>query len=392
MVSVLLSVAIGQSPAPDPVLLALTPVFDGRIVAEEWLPFVDEGGFSGYLQWEPGSLHFAASLPVGRDAVLSLDPSADGWLNGSDNREVRIAWSEGSATAVVRTLDTTGRSGPQWKETESSSIRVLGTASGDRWTVEGTYRLGKAARDGGAIGALLKSVASGEDTGQAYIPRPLSYLRFGFDGSVGLPSSVTWKSDARLREVAREDGVTMEFVIRGENQYSTAVVRGEGLARDDLSIVSRPVPTSGQRGSSAFEYKSEIGASATPGWRIIQATLGDAVLRTSIKIAELVELDIDLPETVAYSAVDRSIKGRVDVRSTAVGRVEGQYDVVVDPGWTVKRGSAQRVMIYNPRGRERINLDFTVPGGSQGEFPVAFTVKVGSQTFTRTAIVKITPQ
>jgi hypothetical protein len=389
MVSAMLAAAIVQSPASDPVLLALTPVFDGRIVTEEWLPFVDEGGFKGYLQWEPGSLHFAASLPVGRDVVLSIDPAADGWLNGTDNREVRVTWSDGQASCTVRSLDTKERTGPQWRDAETASVRVLGTSIGDRWTVEGTFRLGRSARDGGAVGALLSSIGSTEDSGQAYLPRPLSYVRFGFDGSVGLPSHVTWKSDARLREVAREDGVTMEFVIHGENQYSTAVVRGEGFARDDLSIVSRSLPSSGQRGTSAFEYKSKIGADATPGWRIIQASLGDAVLRTSIKIAELVEVDIDLPETVLYSATDRSIKGRVDVRSTGVGRIEGQYDVVVDPGWTVKRGGAQRVMIYNPRGRERINLDFLVPGGSQGEFPVTFTVTVGSQTFTRTAFVTV---
>ncbi len=392
MVSALFAVVIGQSPVSDPVLLALTPAFDGRIVAEEWLPFVDEGGFSGFLQWEPGSLHFAAVAPLGRDVVLCIDPAADGWLNGTDNREVRISWSDGRATVAVRELDAKGRSGPQWKEADAAMIKASASANGDRWTVEATYRLGKVARDGGAIGALLKGVGSGDDIGQAYLPRPLSYVRFGFDGSVGLPSSVTWKSDARLREVAREDGVTMEFVIRGENQYSTAVVRGEGFARNDLSVISRPVPTSGQRSTSAFEYKSAIGAGATAGWRIIQASLGDAVLRTSIKIAELVEVDIDLPEAVAYSAVDRSIKGRVDVRSTGLGRIEGQYDVVVDPGWTVKRGGAQRVMIYNPRGRERVNLDFSVPGGSQGEFPVTFTVTVGTQTFTRTTFVKITAQ
>ncbi len=382
---------MAQSPASDPVLLALTPVFDGRIVAEEWLPFVDSAGLQGYLQWEPGALHFAASVRVGRDLVVSLDPAADGWLNGTDNREIRVKWSDGQATVSVRGLDTSGRVGPIWKDVEDTAVKVIGAASCDVWTVEGTYALGKGARDGGAVGAQLNSVGSSEETGNAYLPRHMSYFRLGFDGSVGLPSGVTWKSDTRLREVAREDGVTMEFVIRGENQYSTAVVRGEGFARDDLSVVSRSVPTTGERGTPAFEYKSAIGASATPGWRIIQASLGNAVLRTSIKIAELVEIDVDLPETVGFSTKDRSIKGRVDVRSTGLGRIEGQYDVAVDPGWTVKRGGTQRIMIYNPRGREGINLEFVVPAGSQGDFPVSFTVSVGSQVFTRTVLIKITP-
>jgi hypothetical protein len=384
MVCVLLATALAQKTV-DPVLLALTPAIDARLDPEEWLPFVSEGGFDGFLQWEPGALHFAASVPAGQDVVLYLDQSADGWLVGADNREVRIRNENGVAVATTRVLDATLRGGPEWKSAETKSLRLAGASRNGGWSLEGTLSVGGSFKAGKTIGARLSSVAISADGGAAHLPRALSYVRLGFDAAVGLPSSVTWGSDTRLREVAREDGVEMEFTIKGTDQYSTALVRGEGFARNDLAVSSRPVDKSG------FDYKSAIAPNAKPGWRIIQASVGGAVLRTSIKISELVEIEVDLPDEVPYSSVDRSVRGRVDVRSTGVGRIEGQYDVVADPAWTVKKGGEQRVLIYNPRGRERISLDFLVPGGSQGEFSIVFTVTVGSQTFTKTAIVKVLP-
>lgn len=384
MVCVLLATALAQKPV-DPVLLALTPVLDGRMDPEEWLPFEGAAEFTGHLQWEPGALHFAGVLRNDHDLVVYLDQNADGWLVGSDNREIRIRFEGGTPVATARVLDATQRGGPAWKEAEAKNLRLVGASRGEQWGVEGTLELGSGFKAGKTIGAQLTAAARNDNGGAAYLPRALSYVRLGYDAAVGLPSNVTWGSDTRLREVAREDGVELEFTIKGSDQYSTALVRGEGFARSDLAVSSRPVS------KSSFEYKSSIASDARPGWRIIQASVGGAVLRTSIKIAELVEIEVDLPEEVPYSSVDRSVRGRVDVRSTGIGRIEGQYDVVADPAWTVKKGGAQRVLIYNPRGRERINLDFLVPAGSQGEFSVAFTVTVGSQTFTKTAIVKVLP-
>ena len=104
MVCVLLATALAQKPV-DPVLLALTPVLDGRLDPEEWLPIEMSAGFAGYLQWEPGALHFAGVAPKDTDVVLYLDLSADGWLVGDDNREIRIRFDIGTAVATARVLD-----------------------------------------------------------------------------------------------------------------------------------------------------------------------------------------------------------------------------------------------------------------------------------------------
>jgi hypothetical protein len=65
--------------------------------------------------------------------------------------------------------------------------------------------------------------------------------------------------------------------------------------------------------------------------------------------------------------------------------------VATERDWFVKRGGAQRILIYQPRGRERINLEFAVPAGMVGSYPVTFTVNVGDMVFTKTVVVEIEP-
>ena len=382
-VATVAAIALQQAHS-DPVLLALTPVLDGRLAVEEWLPL----GAAGFFQWEPGIVHFAAQAKSGEEVVVSIDVDGDGWLRGTDNREVRIAMVGGTPTATVRSLDTTGRGGPAWRVVTGPSLNLVGASNGDTWVIEGSLSLGRSVAEGEIVGALVTTEAAGGQQPAPYVPRPLQYFRYGFDQANGLPKDATWRSDPILRETAREDGLTMGFEVKNGGTFTTAVLRGEGYARNDLSISSLQVPTGTTR---RFEFKSAITASALPGWRVLQAQIGDATLRTSFKVSELIEIAVDLPDKVSYSARDREVKGSVTVRSSGVGRIEGQYDVAADPAWTVRRGGSQRVLIYNPRGREHINLTFLVPGGSQGEFSVRFFVTVGEQTFTRTALVEVLP-
>ena len=366
----------------DAVLLACTPVVDGRIAEEEWQP-VGREEVKGHIQWEPGTVHFTATVAEGEDVVLSLDAAADGWLNGSDNREVRVRWEGGSAVSSVRTLDATGRQGPVWREGGSLPLKVVGAVVGGRFTVEGSLTLGRTVAEGREIGCRLVGSTLDALGAEPYMPRKMAYCRFGFDSVTGADGVTFWTS-AKLREVAREDGLAIRFNVRGPLLASTAVVRAEGSLKGEMTTVSVPVSAGG-----TFEYTSPIGVIAPSGWRVLVARAGEAELRTSFKVSDLVEIEAFLPDSVEYSAEDRSVKGRVELRSTGVGRVEGRYDVQVDPGWSVKRGGAQSFLIYNPLGRERINLDLHVPGGSRGEFPVTFNVTVGAQTFTSTAVVEI---
>jgi len=393
MVCVFVATVLGLQ-TPEPTILALTPVFDGRIVAEEWM--AAPGSSGSFVQWEPGVLHFASTVALDEDVVLSLDVEGDGWLRGTDNREVRVRFVGGKPVVRVRTIDSTGRGGPAWTSAKADGVTVTAAPSDGGWTVEGSVRLGDVAKFGRSIGVAVESAPSGSDMGPAYLPRTVSYVRLGYDQAEGLPEGMSWRSETRLREVARADGLTMRFSLTGAGDYDTAEVRCEGWGRDALTTITKQFQGFNSRGQASFEYKSEITDDGPAGWRVIRATLNNpdgsrTVLRTSFRLAELVEFDVDLPEKLAYSNEARTIRGRLDVRSTGVGRVEGQYDVAVERDWHVKKGGAQRLLIYNPRGRERINLEFAVPAGLVGTYPVTFTVSVGSMTFTRTVTVEIAP-
>ena len=96
--------------------LALTPKLDGKLSEEEWDRFAIIDGVQTYFQWQPGKLHGAATLPVGKDLVASFDLQGDGWLVGADNVEVRISWNKGAPTVRERILDATEVSQPKWVE------------------------------------------------------------------------------------------------------------------------------------------------------------------------------------------------------------------------------------------------------------------------------------
>lgn len=384
-----------QSPV-EPTILALTPVMDGRIVAEEWMKSPGSARAETYLQWEPGVLHFAATLANSDSVIVSLDVEGDGWLRGTDNREITVTLKEGKAVVGARSVDSTVRSGPSWVTGDSSSVTVTTSQSGDSWTVEGSISLGDRVKFGRSMGVLVESAPSGSNSGPAFLPRSLQYVRFGYDQAEGLPEGMSWRSETKLREVARADGLTMRFSLSGSGNYDTAEVRCEGWGRNSLTTITKQFQGFNSRGQASFEYKSDITDDGPSGWRVMRATLNNpdgtnTVLRTSFRLAELIEFDVSLPEKIKFSNESRTIKGRVDVRSTGVGRVEGQYAVATERDWFVKKGGSQHVLIYNPRGRERINLEFAIPAGLVGTFPVSFTVTVGASTFTKTVVVEIAP-
>ena len=400
MVPVLVALVVCSVPvqsAKEPVLLALTPVIDGNVGSEEWLPFSDDAEGKTYFQWEPGSYHFAATLAAGEDLVIDLDLDGDGWLVGDDNREVRVHESGGRASVTVRTLSALGRQGPAWAGTSPKAVSAIASEADGKWTVEGNVAF-NAERivEGRTVGVLMDVLPAGGDAGPAYLPRALHYLRLGFDAATGIPEGLGWHSKTKLREVAREDQINLSFELNGAGNYSTAEIRCEGWGRDDLTTVTKEFMGFNRKGQASFEYSSEIAPEAPAGWRIVRATLknpdgSETVLRTSIKIADLIEFELKLPEQLVYTPEARTIRGSLLVRSTGVGRVEGRYDVAVDRTWAMKKGGPQRILIYNPRGREQINLEIVVPAGSAGEFPVTFTVTVGAKTFTKSVVIAISP-
>lgn len=395
-----ISIMLGSEPdaAPIAARLALTPVLDGAISMEEWDSFDTRQERATYFQWEPGYLHLAAEIAVGDDLVVHLDPAGDGWLIGDDNIELRFVQSGSLTLALVRKLDATRRDGPVWVPASSRGVDVVTSENDGKRVIEASFSLdeNRITKAGKTLGVSMDSVPAGADLGPAFLPRSLDYVKLGYDRSENLPTDMTWKSETRIREVAREDSLKMRFAMNGGGSYSLIKMRCEGLVQNELSSSIDPFRGFDGNGRASVEYKSSISPSSQAGWRVVRATLvspdgSESVMRTSFKLSELIEFDIELPDSVEFSVDSQSIKGSVHVRSTGLGRVEGEFGLSAPKTWSVERGGDSGFIIYHPRGREKIGLKFIVPAGAVGEYPVTFTAQVGQRSVEKTVYIRIDP-
>lgn len=380
-----------QEPDSRP-LLALTPVLNGSLFDEEWLSLPAQGGAKGFLQWEPGVIYFAGSADKGDDLIVSLDRNGDGWLVGKDNFEFRVSFVDGKGSLVARALDGTKRDGPAWITRSSDDVNAVFGTSGDRWFVEASLK--GSASLGSPLGAGMESLSARAGTGPAYLPRTMNFFRLSLDAAEGLPEAGIFKTSTRLREVAREDSLAVEFEVEEGGAYSTSETRGEGFARSSLSVVTRAFPPVDTKGRTRVSYQSAIEKDAMTGWRVLRSTLVDTkgnktLLRTSFFVSELIVFDVSLPEILEYSEAAQIVNGSMSVRSTGVGRIEGEFFTNAPVGWVVEKGAAQKLLIYNPRGREKINLRMTIPAKANGSQNLTFTVVVGDQVYTKSVIIQI---
>lgn len=377
-------------------LLAVTPVMDGTLFDEEWLSTPTQGNAKGYFQWEPGTVYVAGSANLGEEIVVSIDQNGDGWLVGNDNIEFRVTYHEGKGSVSARTLDATLLDGPAWASRPASDFAPRFGTQGDRWIIEAALSAEgwSSVEAGRQIGIGIESVQKGITAPAPYMPRKLSFYRMAMEASDGLPADIELKTSTKLREVAKDDSLSMVFELSGGGFFATSETRGEGFARSALSVKTRAYPATDEKKRMRIDYDSVVDSGAMTGWRVLRSTLVDAkgnkaLLRTSFKVTELVTFDVALPESLAFSEIDQSLSGSISVRSMGVGKIEGEFFANVPEGWRIDKGGPQRLMIYNPRGREKVNLRFVVPGKASGPQQVTFTVVVGEQVYTKSVTIEI---
>ncbi len=378
-------------------LLALTPIMDGVLFEEEWLSMPSNGGAKGYLQWEPGTMYCAGSADMGEDIVVSIDRNGDGWLVGADNIELRFSFSWGEGSVSARTLDAARLEGPGWAQRTADDVTQVFGTQGDRWIVEVVLKKEgwENARVGNRIGVGLEALSHSASGGPAFLPRKLNYYQLAWDASEGLSETSTFRTSTKLREVAKDDSLSMEFEVSGGDMFSTAETRGEGFARSVVSLETRAFPSTDKRKRTRINYRSAVDPDAREGWRVLRSTLVDAkgnktLLRTSFRVSELIVFDVALPETIEYSEAAQTINGSLAVCSTGVGRVEGEFFTNSPTGWKVEKGVSQKLLIYNPRGREKIGVRLVVPSKAVGANDLTFTVVIGDRVYTKTVTITVT--
>lgn len=374
--------------------LAQTPLLDGVIEAEEWQPLAD----GSYLQWEPGVLYVAAEAEPGRDLLVSLDLSGDGWLIGEDNVELRIG-AHGGVSA--RRLDAAHRDGPRWvpEDLPEGLVRVVRSDSEAKVVFE-TKILGTGIRGFAAdskLGVRVEQVEPDYDSGAPYLPRETALVTLALDAGENVPTGCSWKSEYQARSVAIGDAIKVRFSMRLEGAaFERVEARVSGAIGRALASMTQPFPTVDSRGRAAINYLTEVPAGQAPGYRVLQARLirpdgEETVLRTSFRVAEPVIFDVNLPEGLRQIPTGQIVRGSITVRSQRSERYDGWFRVSLPEGWTVSKGQEQRFTIYHARGSARIPVEFVAPADAVGLVPLELVVDLKDRLVTQTVYLRILP-
>jgi hypothetical protein len=389
-------------PVRETVRLASSPVIDGKIEAAEWEPFSEDATSVSNFQWEPGQVYWSATADLTHAVVFSFDGAGDGWLVGDDNFEIRASLKDGNVQVVIRRLDATNPNGPKWADSAvpPQALRLSSRVVDKKWEIEGGFDLrlaGLNAQQGGRAGVRIDSLPAGTALGPAYVPRSVAFLRYSLDSSRGLFSGLTWKPFLPERVFSRDD----ELFIRYDFQVPPEVpllrgfsVQGEGPLAENVVRYQEPFPALKRDRTARIEYKSRLSTVTATGYRVIRATLTAAdgtpcILRTSIRIADQVDLEPEFPATVEASSDARIVKAKVEVRSVTRNRATGDLWIKVPDNWTVIRGQNSGFSIVRPRGSTKLNVEFIVPKGTRGVFPIELIAKMGDKAVTKVTTIRV---
>ncbi|MBS1721717.1 MAG: hypothetical protein JSS66_01790 [Armatimonadetes bacterium] len=385
---------------PQTVRLAITPVLDGKISPEEWDSLSNSGGCDAYFQWEPETLYFAANAKDGEDVVVSLDMKSDGWLVGDDNLELRIGFKDGQPALSTRKLDSTDPAGPAWKESGilHESIKLMGTKTDSGWSFEASFTppANQTPNVGTKLGLRIDAVPAGSDLGGAFLPRGMSFVNLQFDLGQNLPSGFSWRPDFLVRSVPVDDSFKVKYGFkRSENvEFSHVEYRAEGYAKDLMATGTKPFPSWDKKGKAGEQYATIIASGAPVGYRVLRLSLkgkdgAETTLRSSFRIADLVEYDVHLPRSLPLDPDARIIRGSVDIRSNGLKRINGNFKFHLPSEWTATRGKETKFTIYHSRGVAKVPLEFIVPKDTVGVFPLTFVGEIGDKVVSKTMYVPV---
>ncbi len=382
--------------------LALTPTIDGEIQPGEWTAFADSGGGKTYFQWEPDTLYWAATAMEGDDVVVSIDFNADGWLVGDDNFEFRCHLADGKLKVTVRRLDASNPAGPVWVPAAvvPETLHFAAKVANGTWSVEASYDAqegNEPVKDGRRLGVRIDTLPAETDLARPYLPRAVTFVRLQFDNSEGLFSGLTWHPEMSNRSFAREDEfrIRYNFEVQPDSpSLKTFEVEGMGRATSVLTKIRNPFPALDNKGRAHMDYVTKVAPGATPGYRIVKGTLEaadgrTATLYTSVRIADLVDIDFNFPLKLQVKDDAQIIRGGVTYKSQAQGRITGIHTMTLPEGWSVSRGGQANLLIYHTRGQQRVALEFVVPKGAKGVFPLKFQAQIGDHVIKKTAYVII---
>jgi len=380
-----------------PVRIALTPRIDGRVDPSEWDLLYDNGSAQTYMQWEPDKLFFGLCAPDGSDLVVSLDVQGDGWLVGDDNLELRVRRGSAGPEVSYRSLDATDPAGPVWLPADVPAESVRAAVGAGCIELAFQPRRDLAPKAGDRIGVRMDAIPTGNDMGAAYLPRPVAIVRLETESGIGLPPGFSWKPNLASRSVAREDDFKARFLLSRESEdvvFEKVTASLEGDSAEVMSVTEGPFPGWGRNNGAVYDYASPVRKDSEPGYRVLRLELARpggevTVLRTSIRVAQLVDLEPDMPKVLPFSDGAQVVRGKIVVRSNGRNRIDGVLRIQGPETWTVTKGKESKYTIYHSRGVAKVPFEIVVPRGELGTGRIVLTTQIGDRTIEQEVFLPV---
>ena len=280
----------------------------------------------------------------------------------------------------------------------NDSRQVICAKAAGSWELEASFTppSHEAPAAGKRFGLRIDPVATGASVGEPYQPRNLGFVNLQYDLGQNLPSGFSWKPDFLVRTVPVDDSFRVKFGFkRTENvEFSQVEYRAEGAAKKLMATGSKPFPQWDKKGRVGDDYATIIAKDAGVGYRVLRLTLigknePPTVLRSSFKIADLIDYEVKLPKQLPLDPEARIVRGSVNLRSNGFKRINGTFQFKAPEAWTATRGKETPFVIYHSRGVAKVPIELIIPKDTVGVFPLTFTSTVGDKVITKTIYIPV---
>jgi len=380
--------------------IATTPVLDGKLEEEEWDPFASEATGSTFLQWQPGALNVAAKIPAGKDLVVSLDLSGNGWLIGADNLELRVQMVAGKPVLSGRLVDATNVNGPVWIPLPGFAMSSTAAVSsdGDGTTIEATFvdpGLGLLPEEEAKrVSVRMDALDANSGEVGAFVPRVLAPVTFVLSRSAGLPEGLRFKPEGEGKGVVPGQSFRLRYTFEGDNKLGLQriALRSEGPAKLASNLLESPFPIFDNKKRAFIDYDSLVAAGASLGYRVARGTLTTAdglpgLTQISYRIAPPIDVEL-VRSKVVVSQTDRSQKQTFYIRSNSSKGVDGTVTLSIPDPIRILNGNV-RSFRFGPRGRSRQTLELYVPANTVGPYPVTFAISANAWKYEQKGFVNV---
>lgn len=375
-----------------PTRLAMTPVIDGSITADEWDMFTQTSTGEAFLQWEPGRLYVAGRIPVDSDLVISLDNKQNGWLVGKDNLEFRLRVSNGRAFMLTRQLDATNVAGPRWVSLPAfdRAAVVAGKSDGTEAQIEAAIvdpGLGLLPiKDGERYMVRMDIVAQSAQATEPFYPRVGKVVTLRTERASAMPVGLDWKVENPGRTVTPGGStkVRFSFSTKEDVGLQKIEIKPLGPLANHAATLGQPFPSFDSKGRTFVDYEAKTGRDAPTGYHLVSSILttsdgAPAMIQASLRIAPLVDFSL-ADERIELKQGVQEIKIPFYIKSNTVNRLDGTCDVEVPVNWEALKGDDKGFIIYNSRASVRRVLTVKLPADAEGTLPLRFRAKIGDRT------------